>query len=105
MKVQIGRDYIVIDGRLFDIRSYRDANVYGILTVINDLDRSRFPDDLSEDRDDEVTTNEDIFLTPYGCTIAKILDAYFNLTTKGIDDEDYRTWANIKNMIEEKLND
>lgn len=105
MEVKIGTNYIVIGGRLYDFTSYKDVNAYAILHVINDIDRTRFKDELSEDRDDEIVTNEEIFMTPYGHAIAKILNAYFNFTTTGMDDADYNEWHNINQMIEEKSND
>src|SRR5699024_4120790 len=89
MKVKIGQDYIVIDGLLYDFTSYKDMNAYAILSVINAIDRSRFPDALSDDKDEEVVTDEKIFEIPYGRTILNILYAYYNFTDTKVVGEEY----------------
>ena len=102
MKVQIGQNYMVIDGVLYDFTSYRDMNVYALLSVINAVDNSRFPDELSEEKDEEIITDEEIFTTPYGYAVLKILKSYYDFTSE-FGNDDYKQLSKILMHSEEKI--
>lgn len=102
MKVQIGQNYMVIDGVLYDFTSYKDMNVYALLDVINAIDNSRFPDELSEERNEEIITDEEIFTTPYGYSILKILKSYYDFTSE-FSNDDYKQLSKILMRSEEKI--
>lgn len=103
MKVQIGRDYIVIDGLLYDFTSYKDMNIYALLSVINTVDDSRYPDEASERMDKEVIADEEFFQTPYGYTILQILYAYYNFTDLKALGEEYNQLTEIRRNINKKF--
>lgn len=101
MKIQIGQDYMVIDGMLYDFTSYRDMNVYAVLSVINSIDDSRFPGEASKRSNAEVVTDEKIFETPYGRTILNILYAYYNFTDTKVVGDEYKQLRKILGKLED----
>lgn len=102
MKVQIGWDYLVIDGMLYYFGDYKDMNVYAALNVLNSIDGPTISNDFGYD--DEFVTDEKIFDTPYGNSILKILYAYYCFTDTGAEagKVQYKQLQKIIRNMEEK---
>lgn len=100
MKVQIGWDYLVIDGILYYFGDYKDMSVYAALSVMNSIDGPILSHDLG--LNDEFVTDERIFDTPYGNAILKILYAYYNFTDTGAEGDQYKQLQKIISTMEEK---